>query len=264
MRKKKRASKIWVFLLLLIILAGAGYAGYTYLVVQNVEVVGNGVISADEVKALADIPMGRNLFLVDMGLVKSNLKRSPFIIVNDLSIRLPDTVVIDISVRQRMAMVQYVENQIFIDDQGYILEVQAGSGDMGYISIEGLNVTAFSLGEVVKTADPAQVTALTAVLDPLYAFELENDILSVDLQNTNHIYMETREGIKVVLGSAENMESKMRWVASILPELTGEGYTTGTLNVTTDTPSFLPDSETTPPVETGEETGTVEQGVVAD
>ncbi len=256
-RERRRSSKIWVFLLLLALLAGAGYLCYTYLVVQNVEVVGNGEYDAEEVRQLANVPMGKNLLLVDKDRIEANLQRSPLVVVNKISIKLPDTVVLDIRIRNKMAVVQYAENCIYIDEEGYILEIDAAGQNPGYLSVEGLNVTAFSLGEQLKTADEQQLAALQQVIAPLYAYSLQERIAVLDLQNTNHILLTTREGIKVILGSVDNIEKKMQWIASILPELEQDGYRAGKLNVSANTPSFLPEG-------TGEPASSSDPGATLD
>lgn len=243
---KKRGRGLRIFLVLVLI-AGAIFAVYKLLSVQNIAVYGLVNKTADEVIALSGISRGESMFFVDTDRARASLLTDPFLEVQSVLVEFPTTVRIDLRERQIRAAVQFYRNVALIDEYGFVLEtMDVLQDDLGIPVVGGLSVGTLEVGREVDVLDKTQLIAMQVVLDELDKQGLTASAREVNVANLDSLVVFLRNGLEVQLGDRQEMESKIRWVTVTLPQLTAEGNVAGVLNVSSAKyADFLP-SETQP------------------
>lgn len=223
------------------IVALTGLMSFELLCVNNLEVKGNKRISAEAIKALSGIAPGQNILKVNAKDVASALSRNPYIKLEDIERQFPDTVILHVFERKQRAVVDYLGAYICIDELGTILKTDASPDLKAFPKITGLDISGVQAGEVLECRDETQTMALCSLLEFLVAKKRISSVASVDMGDTGNIKLRLRSGYDVMLGKAEDLETKFLWVDAMLPELAQRSLESGTLDVTgTKSASYTP------------------------
>ncbi|MBR4260355.1 MAG: FtsQ-type POTRA domain-containing protein [Clostridia bacterium] len=126
MQKRKIIKKLSAILLLIVLLIG----GFIYFLlspafnVKSIEVLNNNHISAQEITAISSIKVNENMFKYSKKEVKGKMVANPYI--EDVKIKrniFTRKVIIDVKERVASLMLEYGNSYVYIDNQGYILEI---------------------------------------------------------------------------------------------------------------------------------------------
>lgn len=230
-------------LLLLVLVAVAIFLGTKVFTVRRVTITGVKIISAEAVLSLVDIQPDSNIFVIDKEKIRSGVESSPYLVFEKLIRHLPNT--LEIVVRERMAVaaVEYQGAYMQIDPEGILLK--AGQDDSGLARMVGMKVVAFTVGKPVQVADEYQLKVATAVLEALQAANMQNAVTQIDVTDTEHIQLLSRQGYHIRLGTAEDMALKLNRMQEIIPILVAESRYGGVLDVSLDSPSYSPQDSVT-------------------
>lgn len=228
-------------LLLAIIIAGSVLLTQEVLRVRAVVVLGCEQRSPQEVTALSGIPFGESIFKVDMDAVRENVQASPYYKVEKVSRLYPDKIEVVVHERRPRAVISYLGGMIVMDEAGYILEVRSELGGVRAPVVTGLLASSFVVGQQVSSSDPMQIRAMQAILEEMIEQECSQLFSEIAIDNVEDIYLMTVEGVKVQLGSIDNLSEKLRWVRATLPKLTEMSLVGGTLYVAGgSSPTWIP------------------------
>lgn len=217
---------------MLCIVALTGLMSFELLCVNNLEVEGNRRISAEAIKSLSGITPGENMLKVNARDVAKALSRNPYIKLEDIERRFPDTVILHVYERKQRAVVDYLGAYLCIDELCTILKTDATPNLKAVPKVTGMDVSGVKAGEVLECGDGTQTKALCSLLEFLVGDKRIAKVASIDLSDPNAIAMTLRSGYDIRLGKAEDLETKFLWVDAMLPELARRGLDTGTLDVT--------------------------------
>ena len=111
-RPNRRFKLLVAVLVLLALAAAAAFFGYKTLRAERFEVRGNSAVPASEIIALSGIQEGEHFLSIDFEAARQALAANPYLQVNDIYFDFPDTVVIDVSERQAVAVIRQMENAV--------------------------------------------------------------------------------------------------------------------------------------------------------
>lgn len=220
-------------LMLAIIIAGSVLLTQEVFRVRGVVVLGCEERAPQEVTSLSGIGYEESIFKVDMDVVKQNVEMSPYYQVQDTRILYPDRIQITVHERRPRAIIEYLGGIIVMDEQGYILETRRELGAIRCPVVTGMMASAFTVGQKVASADPMQVNAMQAVLEEMIAQDCAQMISELNVKDVQDIRMMTRDGFEVQLGAAEDLESKIRLMRSVVPSFAAEGHVGGSFYMVT-------------------------------
>jgi len=177
--------------------------------VRQVTVRGNSVLSAREVVEASGITLGTNIFRLQLAEAEARLLGLAFVKDARLSRDLPDTVVIEITERRPVALIDIRGRYWSVADDGTPLREES-LGARALPLITGVTSDGRDLGRVLKTvaAFPGQAVA-----------ELSEIHVRPDLC----IVAYTLEGIEVRLGMAEKPQVQGSMLLSILSAVRRDG-----------------------------------------
>ncbi|MCG8418115.1 MAG: FtsQ-type POTRA domain-containing protein [Proteobacteria bacterium] len=108
----RRSLPVFIIAGATVVLVAGSCLGYRLLTtsprfsVRSIEVLGNRVLSDEQVRALAQVAPGDNIFRIELGDVIQALERTPWIARAEVSRALPATLVVEIEEHQPRALVE--------------------------------------------------------------------------------------------------------------------------------------------------------------
>lgn len=229
MIKKKREKKNdrrrpWI---LLLSFAGAILLGFYILslpIWQIKEVVVNGtqMLSPDQVKALAAIPLSENLFYANFSRARDNLGKIHAIKEVKFYRIPPATVLISVKERKPIAMAVFPSKSVIIDEEGFILNpnpnIKLYIPDLAKLPVIS-GMSAEALRSVRVDEKVAEVVAhIVAKLSPF----LEADRMRVELGGMKNASLILDDLLRVKVGDTDKIRTKMEILIALLPEVNGK------------------------------------------
>jgi cell division septal protein FtsQ len=211
--KKKRRRRPGLFTLLfflvLIALGAALVAAMPIWTIKEVVVNGAQMLDPDEIRGLAGIPLGENLFYTSFAkAIKSyHFYRIP-----------PATVLISLEEREPLAFVIFPQYSAVIDRAGIVINRNQNlaldipnSVDLPVVT--GISQQKFLQGEKL---DGSATTVIVNILDKLSPY-LAKKKLQLELGELENISFLLDDLLRVKLGKAEEIWRKMEVVGGLLP-----------------------------------------------
>lgn len=192
----------------LLLVVAVGAAGWlllfsTALSVKNVEVSGNELLAAEQVRRVAAVPEGEQLALVDLSAARSRLSALAEVRSVDVTRSWPDTVQIDVEERTAVAVVELGGRLRGLDAEGVVFR-EYRSVPRGMPRVRPTTSTgtdALREAAAVVSALPEQLAARVA---------------HVEVQTIDQITLVLRDDREVLWGSAEDSELKARVLEALL------------------------------------------------
>ena len=130
-KRRKLIFKIIKWLTLIgIIIAGIVYAMLSPIFnIQHISVTGNSKISSETIISLSDLNIGQNIFNFRTSNIVNNIKENAYIDSVDINRKFPDEIEIVVSERESTYMLMLGNAYVYINNQGYILEITSVKGD---------------------------------------------------------------------------------------------------------------------------------------
>lgn len=262
LRKKKNSAmfvKLFANLLfVLVMLVAVGVALYYGFLLSDVVVMGNEAFSTGYISDLSGLTLGTHMLFVDLDEAEANISENPYLQVESVTYIFPARVRIIVSERKEVAGIVGLDSTVIIDRNGYVLSMTAGTDISDLIQVTGVSMTGYELGQRLGQGNDFSTATLVQLLAVLEQYALSDSIKSIDLTTPLAITMTATNGLKIHVGQATELESKLDVLARILPQFFAKGVNTGTLYLsakggtvysTTDyknrTPIEIPDDTTT-------------------
>lgn len=172
--------------------------------VQHVTVSGTKLLTADEVTAVAQVPMGEPLLTQDMGAIDERVSNLPAVLDVDVSRELPDTVAIAVTERRASYLRERDGQYDWIDPEGVTFHStpMPGEGDL--------------LAAVAAVEDEQRLLADVATVADAVPPELRPQIVAIQAEAVDRISFTLDGGRTVVWGSAEESSLKAEVIAALL------------------------------------------------
>lgn len=246
--KKSKSRGIVIVLLLLVVFFALGFLGYKTLRVAHIDIEGNEYITNDEITALSSIEMGEHLLSLDLAEIENAVSKQPYLEVLSVERKFPNTACIAVRERKKDAVLQYMEQAIFIDRTGRVLEIRSGVNIGDMLVVKGMSISGFSVGEPISVHDEYQKAVLVKVLGALYDSKQDGWYTAVDMTNPVDIWLESRSNIKVLIGQASDLLNQLETAGKALSACEGREISGGVLDVTNSyTAAYTPPEPTIVP-----------------
>lgn len=193
-QKKRRKKRLIAFILLLII----GFLIFAlksqYFVVSKVAILGNPVISGEDIKEKTQYLIGKKIFFIDKGDIRNVVKQNPYVDSIEITRKYPRQINIKVSEKQGVYYTE--ENGIYsvMDSSLTIIEKTDNIDNRNLVRLYGLNFEATEPGETAVSN--------TRTKNLLKTF---NDIIQVNPTNfkLDSIDLTNLADIRVYIGEIE-------------------------------------------------------------
>ena len=177
-------------------------------------------ITKEQVVSLANLKVGDKLYKELRSQIEQRIEESPYVENAKVERSLSGNVKIEITQRKPKYMINYAGEYIYIDAEGYILEVN--SKNNGTPIIIGLltDFSKLSIGNSkirLEQEDLEKLDIVNNILDNLKSNNVENEITSVDVgDKKNYILHLENDGKEVYIGDGTNLNTKVLYMKKIL------------------------------------------------
>ncbi|WP_018350886.1 cell division protein FtsQ/DivIB [Longispora albida] len=198
-QRRINTAKPWLVaagVLAVLALLAWGVYGSPLLSVSEVEVVGARILSKEQVRGAARVPLGTPLARIDTDGIGKRVGTLAPVARVDVSRSWPSTVVVTVTERQGTAVVQQPSAFAVLDHEGVLFQITPARP-------EGL--------PLLKLANPARADPSTkAALRVLAALtpELKAQLDVLEAESVTRIQLGLKGGRKVIWGDAESNEKK--------------------------------------------------------
>lgn len=243
-KKHKKLVKVIKWITLLgIIGAGIIYAMLSPMFnINNISVSGNSKISSDTIVSLSGLGIEQNIFNFRTSNVINSVKENAYIDKVEVKRKLPDTVEINITEREKTFMLTLGNAYAYINNQGYILEVTKERGNYPIITGYETAKEQIVAGNRLNTNDLEKLNDVLKIMEAASSAEddLKNKITKIDIKDkTNYILTLVKEKKKIEFGDTSNLSTKILWIDEFLgSEKENEGTIYLNVDLNNDRPYF--------------------------
>ena len=243
-KKRKRVLKVIKWLTIFgIIIGGIIYAMLSPIFnIKNITVAGNSKISSEAIISLSGLNIDQNIFNFRTSNVKEEIKQNPYIDTVEIKRKFPDTVKISVQERTATYMLTYGNAYVYINNQGYILEITSEKGD--FPIIEGYETPTEQIveGNRLSLEDLEKLNDVLKIMEAISSGTngIEEEITKINIEDkTNYILTLEKEKKTIYLGDATNLSNKILWINRLIEEeKKHEGIIYLNVNLNTDLPYF--------------------------
>lgn len=222
------------FLLIMAVLVVIGTILYSTLFqVRRIVVLGNTTVPGQDIVRLSGLKIGQNSLMIDDQAVMRKIESNRYLRCTLVDVQW-DSVTIHIKEREPAVYLYYNGLLVIMDNRGVVLEESLESNLVypGLVHVVGMNVRRSALGQVISVTNKAQMETCTQVLVELKAMKGLDLLAELDVTSMDSIYLATRDGFDVRLGSEESIHEKLRAFMITRERVLEMGYSSGTIDVT--------------------------------
>ena len=217
-------------LTLVAIVAAAVFGVTVFFQVNTFEIHGVENYSEDAVIIASGIELGQSILLVDKSKVASQINtRLP-----QIERRLPGTVVITVTEGKAAASVRSEYDEYWlIDDKGKLMEQVNADRAASVTQISGVSALLPVAGDQIRLSqeDQQRLDVALELLQQLERYDLAGQIVSIDVTQLYNIVMYYTDHFEIQLGSTEELDYKIKYLAYALESLDGKS---GLIDLTFD------------------------------
>lgn len=236
--KKSNGKKMIISIVVLLLIALGGTIYYLTTPAFNIsciEVYGNNRNSVDTYISLSKINIGStNIFAISNSSMQKNIKENAYVEEVIMKRKLPNTVELHIKERNVDYQIEYSDKYMYINEQGYLLEISEDKKDVPIIKGLALVKEDIQVGQRANNDDLLKLDTILKMINYCKYNSVENKITAIDVSDiSNYTLIFGKEGKKAYLGDASNLSERILWLKTILQKEDGnkgEIFINGDLN----------------------------------
>jgi len=201
--------------------------------IQQISIKGNSKVSSQEIRKLAEIQNGENIFSKLSIVMKVKLKQNGYIEDVEINKIYPNKVEINITERKHQFQIKTeAEGYIYIDEQGHILAHGVDNIEVPTIIGMDVNVNELTTLQRLGEQDLDRMENVLQIRQEFINIGIAEKITQIEV-NDEYIISLGNEGVTINLGDATNLKNRMYYVNAILKQEEGNKgtiYVNGNLN----------------------------------
>lgn len=238
---KPKSKKIKVLIISILVLIAIIAAMLSPLFnIKNIQVVGNTILSSEEIISLSGIKTEENMFKVMKLKTIDRIKENAYI--NEVAVhkKLPNTIEIQVKERKPSFMLEYGNGYVYLSNQGYMLEISSIKKDIPTILGTTTSKENYKPGNRLNKDDLEKLGTVIKIMAVAKTHNIENLITTIDISNSDNYTLRLEQEKKTVyLGDCSYLETRMSSLMSILENEKGiEGEIFINMNINTRKPYF--------------------------
>ncbi len=238
---KPKSKKIKVLIISILVLIAIIAAMLSPLFnIKNIQVVGNTILSSEEIISISGIKTEENMFKVMKLKTIDRIKENAYI--NEVAIhkKLPNTIEIQVKERKPSFMLEYGNGYVYLSNQGYMLEISSIKKDIPTILGTTTSKENYKPGNRLNKDDLEKLGTVIKIMAVAKTHNIESLITTIDISNSDNYTLRLEQEKKTVyLGDCSYLETRMSSLMSILEnEKDIEGEIFINMNINTRKPYF--------------------------
>lgn len=214
----KAIALICVFGVLMIVLFSSSLFNISTILVE-----GNSKLSDEKVISISSIELHTNMFALNKSQIKSKLKENSYIENVKISRKLPSTLVINIDERIPTYMLQFADSYVYINNQGYMLEISNEKIDVPILTGFTTDLSNIKPGNRINSDDLKKMGMVIKIYQTLENNDIAEILSKIDMSNEkNYTLFFDSEQKKAYLGNASDLSTRIVCLKGILETMAGK------------------------------------------
>lgn len=190
--------------------------------IKTISITGNEQISSETINSLSGIQINDNLFKIRKSQVIKNIKQNAYIESVEVSKKMCDKIEIKIQERKATFMIKIGDGYVYLNNQGYILEISSEKLTMPLIIGSKTQNSDLLPGNRLEKEDLEKLEMVLKIRDVAQSNEFGDLITGIDISDDNNykIIFET-EGKVAYLGDCSNLSTRLLYVKAMLQQEKG-------------------------------------------
>ena len=225
-QKKKRTKAkviVWTSIILVVIIGIVLLLLFSPIFnVNTINVTGNNKITSSEIIEASGIIKDKNMFTINIGKAKQNIKQNAYI--SDVAIHrgIDGTVTINVKERNQRYMIVLGEKYAYINNQGYVLEISDQALNIPTLTGYSTEAKDMAVGNRLNTADLMRLNTCINIINAAKENGIFDLITGIDISDVNDYTLTLQtKGIIVHFGDNTRINEKMLWIVTIMNEVNG-------------------------------------------
>jgi cell division protein FtsQ len=212
--KARRAFAVMCLVILL--LAIGGLILYSDIFnIKKITVINNSKVSTQEIIQNSQLTMETNMFKTLKSTIRKGIKSNPYVENVKIKRKLDGEIILDIEERIPTFMLQYENNYIYINNQGYLLEVS--EIPLPLLIIKGYSTENLIPGKRMSTQDLKKLDTIIQIIEEAKNNGIKDIITSIDISNDKNFILEIPSEKKTVqFGNKTNINVKILWIVKLI------------------------------------------------
>ncbi len=209
----------YILYIVLIIFCIAFLLTSNFFNIKTINVTGNVRVSQQEIIRLSGLNYEQNIFRINTKHTMKSIFQNPYIKKIKIDRALPNVINIVIIEREPLVLVPYVGSYLFVDQEGIVVEINSSIKDLKLPIINGLKFNTFKLGEEIKLENKQHLETIVKLINEITNTGINEEISEINAEDILNIKLITKNGIKVNLGDASDIENKLPLAKAIIQDL---------------------------------------------
>lgn len=221
-KKNKFRIVKWLILLAIFIVAGIYLMLSPLFNVTEIQVINNNKLTGEEIESLSRIEKGTNTFKLSMKQIQNNVKENAYIESVKAQRSLPSTITITVKERVPRYMLEFANSYVYVDQQGYILEISEQKLEIPFLIGIQTNVESIEVGSRLDVEDLQKLDVVNEIFDIATSNEIIHLITRIDIQDEKNytLYLDGEQKI-AYLGDGSDLNIKILYIKTIVEKEKG-------------------------------------------
>lgn len=219
--KRMNAKRVIISIVIILFIALGGtiyYLTTPVFNIANIEIYGNNKNSSETYISLSKINIGTtNIFGITNNSINKNIKENPYVEEVKMKRKFPNTIQLYITEREVSYQIKYSNRYIYLDSQGYILEIAEEKKEVPVIEGFATIKESINVGQRILEEDLIKLNVVAKFINYCKYNTIENKITEIDVtEDTNYIVYFKKDKKTVYLGDASNLSERLSLLKTIL------------------------------------------------
>lgn len=221
---RKGLEKIKYILIIIALIVGAILVIYSPMFnIKSIEVEGNERLSNDKIIEISGLKNDVNMFKYTKVQIVNSLTKNAYIESVEVTRKLPGTIGIKVTERHPTFMLQFADSFVYINNQGYILEISNEKIDTPIIVGFKTDLNNIKPGHRVDIEDLKQLNMVIKIIGICEDNDITGVVTKVDVSNPkNYTLILEGQGKTVYLGDGNELTSRILYLKAILESSEGK------------------------------------------
>ena len=191
--------------------------------IKEIVVINNSKVSTQEIINLSTLATDINMFKITNKAIRDGIKTNAYIENVDIKRNIDGTVTLDIKERQATYMLKFANAYVYINNQGYMLEISESPLELPIITGFSTINEEIKTGNRINTEDLQKLQDVIKIIETSKNTSLANRITEIDISNSTDYKLTVESEKKIIkTGEMTNINIKLQMAGKVLEAESGK------------------------------------------
>lgn len=220
-QKRNRRIAVTIVIIITFITAIVLFLMSSVFNITKITITNNNKISEEEIVQASTLQVNENRFKISKRKIVKNIKIIPYIESVKVSKKLNGEIILDVVEREPTYMLRHEEKFVYINNQGYILEIAETPLELPQIT--GYTTVEIEAGKRLETKDLKKLDMVIQIIETAKVHNIANLITSIDITEDKNFILTMPSQLKTVnLGDNTDINIKILKLVEVLKKTEGQ------------------------------------------